>query len=111
MYATRDHEARQIVVTEAAELYVKLPAFAGTLHEAAREVGDFAVDLMKVLQKETVARNIENVKAMRIAIGRLSTTRMNRSGSRQSSGKHVATTKTVGPQSVRRMESGHLRSV
>lgn len=49
MYATRDHEARQLVVTEAAELYVQLPAFAETLHEAAREVGDFAVDFMTVI--------------------------------------------------------------
>ena len=48
MYSTRDHEARRIVVTEAAELYLKLPALAEILHEAAHEVGDFEVDLIKV---------------------------------------------------------------
>jgi hypothetical protein len=51
MYATRDHKARQMVVTEAAELYAQLPTFAETLHEAACEVEDFAVDLMKILTK------------------------------------------------------------
>ena len=50
-YATRDHEARQIDVTEVAKLYEQLPAFAGILHEAGREVGDFAVDLMKAFTK------------------------------------------------------------
>lgn len=51
MYATRDHEARQLVIKEAAELYSQFPAFAGTLHEAAREVGDFAIDIIKVFTK------------------------------------------------------------
>lgn len=40
-----------MVVTEVAELYAQLPAFAETLHKAAREVGDFAVDLMKIFTK------------------------------------------------------------
>ena len=53
MYATRDPEARHLVVTETAKLYIQLPAFAETLHEAARQVGDFAVDLMKVFTKRS----------------------------------------------------------
>ncbi len=51
MYATRDHEARQRVITKAAELYAQFPNFAETLHKAAREVRDFAVDLMKIFTK------------------------------------------------------------
>ena len=33
---------------EAAELYIHVPAFAEALHEPAREVGDSAVDFMRI---------------------------------------------------------------
>ena len=48
MYVTRDHEAKQIVVTKVTELYVKLLTFARILHKVAREVEDFAIDLIKI---------------------------------------------------------------
>ena len=51
MYANGHHEARQLVIIEAAEFYSQSPTFAETLHQAAREVGDVAVNLMKVFTK------------------------------------------------------------
>ena len=52
MYANGLPEARQLVITEAAELYLQSPTFAETVHQAGREVGDLAVDLMKVFTKK-----------------------------------------------------------
>lgn len=51
MYATENDHARQLVVTEAAKSYLQVPPLAEALQKAAREVGDFAVDLMEALRK------------------------------------------------------------
>jgi len=37
--------------TKQGRLYLQLPAFIKSLHEAARDVEDFAVDLLEVLAK------------------------------------------------------------
>ncbi len=42
-------EARQVVITEATRSYSQVPQLAQALHKAAREVGDFAIDLVEAL--------------------------------------------------------------
>ncbi len=50
MYESRNHYARRLVITEAAKSYVQTPDLAEALQKAAREVGEFAVDLMEALK-------------------------------------------------------------
>jgi len=49
MYESRNDYARPLVITEAAKSYVQTPDLAEALQKAAREVGEFAVDLMEAL--------------------------------------------------------------
>ncbi len=49
MYATDKEEVRQIVVTEAAKSYSRVPHLAQAHQKAAREGGEFTVDLMRAL--------------------------------------------------------------
>ena len=48
MYKSRN--ARRLVITEAAESYVQTPDLPEALQKAARQVGEFAVDLMVALK-------------------------------------------------------------
>ena len=50
MYESRNDYARRLVITEAAKSYVQTPDLAEALQKAAREVGEFAVDLMEALK-------------------------------------------------------------
>lgn len=49
MCAFPNKEARQLVVTEAARSYSHVPQLAQALHKAAREGGEFAVELLEAL--------------------------------------------------------------
>ena len=49
MYAVPNKEARQLVIIEAAKSYSQVPQLAQTLHNAAREVKEFADDLVEAL--------------------------------------------------------------
>jgi len=50
MYESRNDYARRLVITEAAKSYVQTPDLAEALQKAAREVLEFAVDLMEALR-------------------------------------------------------------
>ena len=50
MYATQNDYARRLIVTEAAKSYVQVPDLAEVLQKAAREVGEYAIDLMEALK-------------------------------------------------------------
>jgi hypothetical protein len=58
MYATDKEEARRFVVTEAAKSYSRVPHLAQALQKAAREGGEFAVDLMRALSNTSATRRL-----------------------------------------------------
>lgn len=50
MYESQDNDARRLVITEAAKSCVQASDLAEALQKAAREVREFAVDLMEALK-------------------------------------------------------------
>jgi len=50
MYESQNDPARRLVITEAAKSYVQTPDLAEALQKAAREVLEFAMDLMEALR-------------------------------------------------------------
>ena len=49
MYATQNYYTRRLVVTEAAKSYIQIPDLAEALRKAAREIGEFAIDLVEAI--------------------------------------------------------------
>ena len=46
MYTTQKKAARQVVITEVTRSYSQVPQLAEALRKAAREIGEFAIDLV-----------------------------------------------------------------